>query len=64
VHNTSLLIGMHGAALFHLLTMNVGAPRCCGVVELYHKRWSKVRDDLTSQSPSCFKLWCFCYLQG
>ena len=41
VHNTSLLIGMHGAALFHLLTMNLGSPRCCGVIELYHKRWSQ-----------------------
>ena len=32
---------MHGAALFHLLAMNVGAPQCCGVIELYHKRWSQ-----------------------
>ena len=32
---------MHGAALFHLLTMNIGSPACCGVIELYHKRWSQ-----------------------
>jgi len=32
---------MHGAALFHLLSMDVGASACCGVVELYHKRWSQ-----------------------
>jgi hypothetical protein len=32
---------MHGAALFHLLSMDVGSPACCGVVELYHKRWSQ-----------------------
>lgn len=37
----SLLVGMHGAALFHLLSMDVGASACCGVVELYHKRWSQ-----------------------
>mmetsp|Transcript_21774 Transcript_21774/g.44720 ORF Transcript_21774/g.44720 Transcript_21774/m.44720 type:complete len:294 (+) Transcript_21774:1315-2196(+) len=41
VHNTSLLIGMHGAALFHLLSMNLESPKCCGVIELYHKRWSQ-----------------------
>ena len=21
--------------------MNIGSPACCGVVELYHKRWSQ-----------------------
>lgn len=40
-HNTSLLIGMHGAALFHLLSMDVDSMSCCGVIELYHKRWSQ-----------------------
>jgi hypothetical protein len=37
----SLLVGMHGAALFHLLAMDVDSVAGCGVVELYHKRWSQ-----------------------
>jgi|MDSY01.2.fsa_nt_gb hypothetical protein len=38
---TSILVGMHGAALFHILSMNIEAPRCCAVIEMYHKRWSQ-----------------------
>lgn len=40
VHNTSLLIGMHGAALFHLLEMDIGA-RPTAIIEMYHKKWSQ-----------------------
>lgn len=32
---------MHGAALFHLLSMDVDSAVGCGVIELYHKRWSQ-----------------------
>ena len=32
---------MHGAALFHMLGMNVDDAKCCAVVEMYHKRWSQ-----------------------
>lgn len=39
--SASVLVGMHGAALFHMLGMNVDHPKCCAVVEMYHKRWSQ-----------------------
>ena len=37
VHNTSILVGMHGGGLFHTITMNIARP--CAVVEIFPKRW-------------------------
>ena len=39
----SIFVGMHGAALFHILMMNIDRPKCCAVVEMYHKRWSQLK---------------------
>lgn len=41
VHNTSILVGMHGGGLFHTLSMDT--DRRVSVIELYPKRWADGR---------------------
>lgn len=35
VHSSSIVLGMHGAGLTHIMNMAVGAPNCCALVELF-----------------------------
>ena len=35
VHSSSIILGMHGAGLTHIMNMAVGAPDCCALVELF-----------------------------
>ena len=41
VHNTTILVGMHGGGLFHTLSMDT--DRRVSVIELYPKRWADGR---------------------
>lgn len=37
ISSTSIIVGMHGAGISHLMHMSIGTRYCCGVIEIFPK---------------------------